>query len=141
MTNVKSFSIPLIFIFLLDQLTKFLFYQSEGGSLNTGISFSFFSSSTLLGQILLIPIMMFFVVIIFRLFGAKFPFLSGLLIGGAVSNIVDRLLFGGVRDFLPVPFFLIQNNLADWAILVGLVGMVGRNWWGSRNVESIDEPI
>ncbi len=51
----------------------------------------------------------------------------GLGLGGAVGNLIDRLRFGGVVDFLevgPWPVF----NLADTAIVVGvaliLVGMM-----------------
>lgn len=44
----------------------------------------------------------------------------GLLVGGAVSNVADRLLFGAVRDFLATP--LAVWNFADLAILVGLAG-------------------
>ncbi len=51
----------------------------------------------------------------------------GLALGGAVGNLIDRLRFGGVVDFLevgPWPVF----NLADTAIVVGvaliLVGMM-----------------
>jgi signal peptidase II len=132
----KVFLIPIVFIFLIDQLTKFFFYGSRNGTLNQGISFSFLSSASQLGQILLIFVMVVFVLFVWRQFGQKYPFLTGLLLGGAVSNIIDRLFFGGVRDFLPVPFVNIQNNLADWAIFVGLVGIVGREWWGSRNLEN-----
>ena len=44
----------------------------------------------------------------------------GLLIGGALSNLVDRLLLGAVRDVLPGPGVL--WNLADLAVLVGIAG-------------------
>jgi signal peptidase II len=43
----------------------------------------------------------------------------GLALGGAVGNLIDRLRFGGVVDFLevgPWPVF----NLADTAIVVGV---------------------
>lgn len=48
----------------------------------------------------------------------------GLLIGGALSNLADRLLLGAVRDFLPGPGVL--WNLADLAVLVGIAGYA----WG-----------
>lgn len=44
----------------------------------------------------------------------------GLLIGGASSNLLDRLLFGSVRDFLATPLVVI--NLADLAVLAAVIG-------------------
>jgi lipoprotein signal peptidase len=47
--------------------------------------------------------------------------IPGLLIGGALSNLVDRLLFGSVRDFIATP--LIVVNVADLAVAAGLIGL------------------
>ncbi len=44
----------------------------------------------------------------------------GLVIGGAVANLLDRLLFGAVHDWLYLPKATI--NLADVAVVVGLMG-------------------
>jgi signal peptidase II len=43
-----------------------------------------------------------------------------LVIGGAVSNLVDRLLLGAVRDFLAIGHIVI--NLADLAVVAGVLG-------------------
>jgi lipoprotein signal peptidase len=43
-----------------------------------------------------------------------------LLVGGASSNLLDRLLLGSVRDFLATPWAVI--NLADLAVLAAVVG-------------------
>lgn len=44
---------------------------------------------------------------------------EALIIGGALGNLIDRILLGGVRDFLEVPGFAIMN-LADWFISIGI---------------------
>jgi lipoprotein signal peptidase len=44
----------------------------------------------------------------------------GLLIGGAVANVLDRLLFGAVHDWLYLP--KVAVNLADTAVIIGAVG-------------------
>jgi lipoprotein signal peptidase len=44
----------------------------------------------------------------------------GLVIGGAVANLLDRLLFGAVHDWLYLPKVTI--NLADVAVVIGLMG-------------------
>lgn len=46
----------------------------------------------------------------------------GLTIGGAISNVADRLIYGSVRDFITVGN--VALNIADVAILVGLIGWV-----------------
>jgi lipoprotein signal peptidase len=43
-----------------------------------------------------------------------------LLLGGASSNLADRLLLGSVRDFLATPWAVI--NLADLAVLAAVIG-------------------
>jgi lipoprotein signal peptidase len=48
------------------------------------------------------------------------PWVPGLLIGGATANLLDRLLFGAVHDWLYLPKVVI--NLADVAVVVGLTG-------------------
>jgi lipoprotein signal peptidase len=50
--------------------------------------------------------------------GLLAPWLCGLLIGGALSNLVDRLVSGAVRDFLHTPWVVF--NLADVAVVVGI---------------------
>ena len=55
-----------------------------------------------------------------------------LVIGGALSNLVDRILFGGVVDFIDItipipwygPFSWAPFNVADVAIVAGAVWFV-----------------
>ena len=46
--------------------------------------------------------------------------IPALVVGGAASNLLDRLLLGAVRDFLAVGHLVV--NLADLAVLAGLIG-------------------
>ena len=48
---------------------------------------------------------------------------AGLLIGGAIGNIVDRLREGAVTDFLKIPWWP-AFNLADVAITVGVLALL-----------------
>ena len=48
---------------------------------------------------------------------------TGLLVGGALGNIVDRIRLGAVTDFLKLPSWP-AFNLADTAITVGVVLLV-----------------
>ncbi|MBZ4020974.1 signal peptidase II [Rhodobacter sp. TJ_12] len=53
---------------------------------------------------------------------------SGLLIGGALGNVIDRLAYGAVADFLNMSLPFWQNpysfNVADIAIFAGAAGLV-----------------
>jgi signal peptidase II len=53
---------------------------------------------------------------------------AGLLIGGAIGNVIDRLAYGAVADFLNMSCCGIENpfsfNLADVAIFLGAIGLV-----------------
>jgi signal peptidase II len=47
------------------------------------------------------------------------PVAIGLQVGGAASNLLDRLLTGGVVDYMMVPGIPIVINLADIALVAG----------------------
>ncbi|MEL6607632.1 MAG: signal peptidase II [Pseudomonadota bacterium] len=53
---------------------------------------------------------------------------AGLLIGGAAGNVIDRIIYGGVADFLNMSCCGIRNpfsfNIADCAIFLGAIGLV-----------------
>src|SRR4051812_40207043 len=70
------------------------------------------------------------VVLLYWLARARSGFLAvaiGLIIGGAIGNVIDRLRFGGVVDFL---YFHLGSwywpafNLADSAICIGVAAML-----------------
>jgi lipoprotein signal peptidase len=44
----------------------------------------------------------------------------GMVIGGAVANLLDRLIFGAVHDWLYLP--KVAVNLADIAVIGGMIG-------------------
>ena len=53
---------------------------------------------------------------------------AGLLVGGAIGNVVDRLAYGAVADFLNMSCCGIDNpyafNVADVAIFLGALGLI-----------------
>ncbi len=65
---------------------------------------------------------------------------AGLLVGGALGNVADRLRYGAVADFINTSCCGIENpyayNLADIAIFAGVLGLVlftGRTDAGPSN--------
>jgi signal peptidase II len=120
----------------LDQLTKYLVranmewgqsIPSEGFArltytTNTGGAFGIFANQTfLLAVAAVLGILVFLVY--FRYIPLESTLLKvglGLDLGGAVGNLIDRLRFGEVTDFIdigPWPVF----NVADSAIVVGTI--------------------
>jgi lipoprotein signal peptidase len=55
------------------------------------------------------------------------PFMV-LILAGGLSNIIDRFVWGGVQDWLPLPMTDLTNNLADWMIGIGILGLVVEMW-------------
>ena len=94
---------------------------------NTGAAFGLFQGQSFLLTIVAlvgITVLLVYTLVIYR----KFPLLDnrlgrstlGLVLGGAVGNLIDRLRFGYVTDFIDVgrwPAF----NIADSAITVGVI--------------------
>lgn len=71
------------------------------------------------------------------------PFAIGLVIGGALGNIIDRLNYGHVIDFIhyQIPN-LISNvsNLADHAIVVGVLLIIAEGVWRERRGNTSGSP-
>ena len=99
---------------------------------NTGINFGLFSGSHDYMRWILVLISV--AICLFLLFWARnlkgnvVPILIGLVIGGAIGNVIDRIRFGAVVDFLNMSCCGIQNpyifNLADIFVFTGLILLV-----------------
>ena len=60
----------------------------------------------------------------------------GLIMGGAISNAIDRVLLGGVADFFSFHafgFYWYVFNIADAAIVAGVFGLLYDSLSPSRN--------
>ena len=88
---------------------------------NTGIAFGFFSGATSLVTIVT-AVAIVWMLVFFGRSGARHPVLPaalGLLIGGSLSNFVDRIRLGHVTDFIDFAYWP-AFNLADSFIVVGV---------------------
>jgi len=88
---------------------------------NSGIAFGLFSSATALVTVLT-AIAVGWMLVFFGRSGARHPVLPaalGLLIGGSVSNLVDRVRLGHVTDFIDFGWWP-AFNLADTFIVIGV---------------------
>ena len=88
---------------------------------NSGIAFGLFSSATAI-VIFLTGLAVIWMLAFFARSGARHPLLPvglGLVVGGSVSNLVDRIRLGHVTDFIDFRWWP-AFNLADSFIVVGV---------------------
>ena len=139
-----TLSLSLVF-FLLDRLVKNLFlvnpeFQRDfiigflGLRLetNSGIAFGWLAGNQwwLAGLIILVLIILLYATRFLWQSDQVLPRLGlGLIVAGAISNLVDRWRYGFVIDYIDVPFFTVFN-LADIMITLGVVLLFWFNLFG-----------
>ena len=123
-------------VVIVDQLTKFLVYGTASRSiignllwfestLNTGVAFSMFEGKSWLFFVIAIiaSVILIYLICSNKLLKGKIEFIAiGLVLGGTISNAIDRIIFNGVRDFLYLKFINFAIfNLADFTITIGAI--------------------
>lgn len=98
---------------------------------NRGVNFGLFSGLDMRWALIVLALVISGLVLYWvrRDGGNRWTHISaGLLVGGALGNVVDRLLYGAVADFLNMSCCGISNpyafNVADIAIFAGAIGLV-----------------
>lgn len=103
-------------------LGNFLWIESR---LNEGIAFSFFEGKGYIFAFLGLVACGVFIWLILskKIFDTKLAKVGlGMLLGGTLGNVIDRLVFGGVRDFIYLKFINYPIfNLADVCIIIGVI--------------------
>lgn len=59
------------------------------------------------------------------------------VLAGAVSNVMDRFLYGAVVDFIELHagnWYWPTFNIADVFIVIGVIGICLRHWFGDKDV-------
>ena len=114
----------------IDVISPFLDFRMAW---NQGVNFGLFASSAEIARWVLIAVALAISVWVWvwlRREGRKPALLvaGGLLIGGALGNVIDRLIYGAVADFLNMGAPGLSNpysfNIADITIFVGALGLV-----------------
>lgn len=93
----------------------FLHEVLAGGEVVKNFGFSF---SLSIPYLLVISAV--FLLFLLKEYKNRYVFL--VLVGGGV-NFLDRIRFGYVRDYWFVPGLMVYNNLPDWIIFVGIIGL------------------
>lgn len=143
-------AITAIVIFVLDQLTKLAIVQGlnliERGVIevlppfltfrmawNTGINFGLLSHDADFMRWILIAVALGISAWVWVWIRRENPgrwaqISAGLLVGGALGNVIDRVVYGAVADFLNMSCCGIENpyafNVADISIFAGAIGLI-----------------
>ncbi len=130
---IISFIVAAVIV-AIDQLTKILIYGTAARSiignllwfestLNTGVAFSMFENNS---YIFIITSIIASVIISWLIASKKYftnrleKITLALILGGTIGNVIDRIIFGGVRDFISLKFINFAIfNVADMAITIG----------------------
>ena len=118
---------------------------------NKGISYGLFQQESAAGRWVLLGLKLAAVVLLW-VWMARVPtrwsaVSLGLIIGGAIGNAIDRLVYGAVADFAHFhittagwAFSWYVFNLADVAIVAGVVGLLYESILGERAAKAPRSP-
>lgn len=127
-------------ILILDQTTKYLVSIKllEGYTIpvingvfhitlvhNKGIAFGLFQTSSAIFVTISIMVTGFIIYLNYRWLEKRrvLPYIFGLIVGGAMGNLIDRFRFGHVVDFLDFRIWPVFN-VADSAISIGTIILI-----------------
>jgi signal peptidase II len=91
---------------------------------NTGVAFGFFAGGGAI--VLILTLTALTALVVYFLLRPTRPGLwipTGLLVGGAVGNLIDRLINGWVTDFIKLPLWP-AFNVSDMAITFGVLALL-----------------
>lgn len=137
-------------IFVLDQISKYLIVQYlnliERGVIdvfppyltfrmawNRGINFGLFANDADFMRWVLVAVALVISGWVWMWIGREgagrwAQISAGLLVGGALGNVIDRIVYGAVADFLNMSCCGIENpyafNVADISIFAGAIGLI-----------------
>jgi signal peptidase II len=147
---MRALSLTALVVFLLDQLSKWAVVQGLNlinlgerdvfppylnfrMAWNRGVNFGLLShSADIMRWVLIVVALGISAWVLFWLYREKAGHWSmisgGLLIGGALGNVVDRVTYGAVADFITMACCGFENpysfNVADIAVFAGAIGLV-----------------
>ncbi|MBB4663651.1 signal peptidase II [Conexibacter arvalis] len=125
-------------VLLLDQVTKAIVrgdvavgernevlpFLSIGHVHNDGVAFGFLGGGGTIVLVIVLAAITALVVFFARNAGRPLMWLpTGLLLGGALGNLIDRVHQGYVTDFIQLPSFP-SFNVADMAVTFGVIALV-----------------
>ncbi len=138
---MKNKTIKLIFcitilLILIDQITKFVIqykYENPIGNdfisitlvQNTGMAFGFNNGNTknMILTFVILLLIMNFIRTQKEMIDTKTAIALGFILAGGIGNLIDRIVHGGVIDFIQLKNFAVFN-LADCYVVIGWILIV-----------------
>ena len=127
-------AVLLLLVVALDQVSKFLLTDKNFVIIKNFISVLYKQNtgaawSILEGQVILLCIITFVFLVMLVVFDHYFKekntlysIAYGLVLGGALGNLFDRMVYGFVRDFIKLDFIEFPIfNIADSALTIGVI--------------------
>ena len=105
---------------VIDGLFKLVYVE------NRGVAFGMFKDMRWIFAALTSVLLLIIIIYMFkkRPSGKFFYICAGLIIGGGIGNLIDRVIYGYVIDYLSVSFFPPVCNFADYCITIGVILLV-----------------
>jgi len=126
-------------VFLIDRISKFFVLKfielnssvdfkifSLTHVLNTGTAFGLMKSASWFFIVFAAAVSV-FLILRYKTFSVELQPVLGLVLGGAIGNLLDRLLYGAVIDFIDFHFWP-AFNVADSAITIAVVLLLWREF-------------
>ena len=112
-TNLKEIGS----VSVIDNLLSFTYEE------NNGVAFGSFAGNRLIFVVLTTALIAAILIYMFKKKPKSKLFYASvaLVIGGGIGNLIDRIFFGFVIDYISLSFFPLVCNVADYCIAVGTV--------------------
>jgi len=124
---VKKLFLIAFFVILFDRISKIIFRNIDffifKSSINKGAAFSLLQGWNLF--LIVFAVFVIILILYYRNFSEQIAL--GLLLGGTISNLIDRILLKGVIDFISIWIFPVFN-LADIANVIGGILLIKYFW-------------
>jgi signal peptidase II len=110
-----------ILLFSIDRITKTTFLILSKSKINTGSLFGLFQNNNLL--LTFLTIIAIIILISLLAWNKKHILQISIILSGLLSNLLDRIFYSGVIDFIDIKIWPVFN-LADSYIVIGVVLLI-----------------
>ncbi|MGN1112590.1 MAG: signal peptidase II [Acutalibacteraceae bacterium] len=108
---------PVKSVTVIDNLLNFTYVE------NKGMAFGMLANQRWIFIALTSAVILALIIAVIKLKkqGTMFYISAALLIGGGIGNLIDRLLYGYVVDYISLSFFPPVCNFADYCVTAGVI--------------------
>ncbi len=116
------FSLVLIIVLIVvDQFTKLVASEYGLVKFNKYLSLGFGRYLEAFHLIIISVFLLFIIIWLINKNKIEYNHGMSLILAGSISNLIDRVIFQAIRDYISVPFINVCNNVADWYIFIGCI--------------------